>query len=234
MSDDATRSGAPEDGRLVIIVLVSGDAARTVLVPPTGSITFGRDDGSTLAVEDASVSRAHARIHAGGRTCLIEDLGSRNGTRVRGVPIRPNTKVPLSPGDVIECGDVMLLLRREPASTRIATPAAAVAVAARPSLVVGADARWFEASGERIEIGRRGALRRVLYALTSARLSDRRAQSVDALFEAGWPGERIHPESASARVYTAIQRLRALGLDDLLVTQDDGYLLAGDADVRWA
>jgi hypothetical protein len=30
------------------------------------------------------------------------------------------------------------------------------------------------------------------------------------------------------RVYTAVRRLRALGLGDALVTRDDGYLLSPD------
>jgi biotin operon repressor len=55
---------------------------------------------------------------------------------------------------------------------------------------------------------------------------------VDALLAAGWPGERVDYEAGVARVYTTIQRLRALGLQNVLVTQDDGYLLDPSTPVR--
>ncbi len=54
------------------------------------------------------------------------------------------------------------------------------------------------------------------------------ALSLDALFEAGWPGENIVQSAAHRRVYTAIGTLRDLGLRDVLIRRDDGYLLATD------
>jgi DNA-binding SARP family transcriptional activator len=47
----------------------------------------------------------------------------------------------------------------------------------------------------------------------------------DQLFAAGWPGERAQPEAAAQRVHTAIWTLRTLGLRDVLIGRDDGYLL---------
>jgi len=41
----------------------------------------------------------------------IEDLGSANGTYVREVRIRPGKHVPVTTGDVIRLGGVLLLLR---------------------------------------------------------------------------------------------------------------------------
>jgi hypothetical protein len=59
------------------------------------------------------------------------------------------------------------------------------------------------------------------------RLSDPgAATNAVALLELGWPGERVRHESGMLRVYTAIRRLRALGLADALETRDDGYLLS--------
>src|SRR5262249_31289564 len=50
-------------------------------------VWLGRDGSSGLALRDACVSRRHARIdlHQGG--LRLEDCGSRNGTRLRGVAI---------------------------------------------------------------------------------------------------------------------------------------------------
>ena len=56
------------------------------------------------------------------------------------------------------------------------------------------------------------------------------SSSADALLAAGWPGERLRYDSGMLRVYTAIRRLRALGLERVLLTRDDGYQL--DPEVR--
>lgn len=80
-----------------------------------------------------------------------------------------------------------------------------------------------------IELVRHGSLRRVLAALVDARLATPGgALSADALLEAGWPGEKVRYDSGMLRVYTAIRRLRRLGLEDVLLTRDDGYLLRPD------
>jgi hypothetical protein len=93
-------------------------------------------------------------------------------------------------------------------------------------ITVADDGTWFEAAGTRVDVARRGAVRRILAALASSRLeSASRALTVDELFQIGWPGERIPYESQVRRVYTAIWTLRTLGLEGLLLTRDEGYLL---------
>lgn len=96
--------------------------------------------------------------------------------------------------------------------------------------VVGPEARNVRPPDrEAIDLARHGSLRRVLDALVEARLtSPGRALSADALLEAGWPGEKVRYDSGMLRVYTAIRRLRRLGLEEVLVTRDDGYLLRQD------
>lgn len=93
-------------------------------------------------------------------------------------------------------------------------------------LTVAEDGTWFEAAGAKVDVARRGAVRRILAALAESRLeSATRALTVDELFQIGWPGERIPYESQVRRVYTAIWTLRTLGLEGLLLTRDEGYLL---------
>jgi predicted ATPase len=48
--------------------------------------------------------------------------------------------------------------------------------------------------------------------------------TADALFAAGWPGEAVVMTSTN-RVHVALSKLRSLGLRDVLVRRDDGYLL---------
>jgi predicted ATPase len=75
-----------------------------------------------------------------------------------------------------------------------------------------------------IDLSRRAALRRILSALADKH-SRGEGLTHTEVREAGWPGERMGAESASARVYMAIRRLRGLGLDEAIVTTADGYAL---------
>lgn len=75
---------------------------RFVLSP--GINTIGRDVASTICINDASVSRNHARIIVTGDQVTLEDLKSKNGTQIMGATI----KVPsaLRDGDEVEFGHV--------------------------------------------------------------------------------------------------------------------------------
>jgi DNA-binding winged helix-turn-helix (wHTH) protein len=53
---------------------------RTALEP--GETVIGRDPGAGLYIDDPSVSRRHARIVLTEESATIEDLGSKNGTRI--------------------------------------------------------------------------------------------------------------------------------------------------------
>ncbi|MEW5739488.1 MAG: AAA family ATPase [Myxococcota bacterium] len=104
------------------------------------------------------------------------------------------------------------------------------------ALTVAKDGTWFSREGgERVELTRRKAVRLILLALTSARV-DRpgEALSWEALLAAGWPGERPVTDSGLKRVYTAIWTLRTIGLEGVLITRGDGYLLDPAAAVSWA
>jgi predicted ATPase len=97
----------------------------------------------------------------------------------------------------------------------------------RRVLVVEPSAEWFELKpAPRRSCAQRHVLRRLLAALVAARIdSPGRALSTMELFERGWPGEKAIPGSASNRVYVSIAGLRRLGLKDILVAREGGYLL---------
>jgi hypothetical protein len=56
--------------------------------------------------------------------------------------------------------------------------------------------------------------------------------TVDALFAAGWPGERIGRRAARNRVHVGLSTLRRLGLSGVLVSSDDGYRIAPHVECR--
>ena len=64
------------------------------------SLVIGRSSRCDLAVADRCLSRQHVRIFRSGGEWLVEDMGSRNGTRVNGSMISGPT--PIAPGDVID------------------------------------------------------------------------------------------------------------------------------------
>jgi len=95
------------------------------------------------------------------------------------------------------------------------------------ALVVGEAGRWFRPPhGKRVDVGRRGALRRIVDRLAVARGDGgATALTIDDLLAAGWPGERCSPEAGARRVYTALWDLRRIGLAGSLIRRDDGYLI---------
>lgn len=96
------------------------------------------------------------------------------------------------------------------------------------ALVVDDEGKWFRTpDGERIDLARRDALRRILHALIAQRTSTTgTALSREALIAAGWPGERLLAAAAANRVRVAVATLRRLGLHDVIVTSPEGYTLS--------
>src|SRR5688572_23092895 len=64
------------------VIVRSPERPQVTEVPPRGEVLIGRGTEATLQIDDARVSRRHARIHWSGSALMIEDLGSRNGTTV--------------------------------------------------------------------------------------------------------------------------------------------------------
>ena len=62
-----------------------------------------------IRLDSPKVSRHHARVVALGREVAVEDLGSKNGTFVRGARIE--SRAILAPGDEIQIGPVKLVFR---------------------------------------------------------------------------------------------------------------------------
>ena len=95
----ATVQGAREPSRFRVLV-------RGQEMPlNSGENVIGRSPRAAVFVDDASVSREHARIDVS-TIATIEDLGSKNGTFVNGARIATST--PLRNRDVIGVGTVTL------------------------------------------------------------------------------------------------------------------------------
>ncbi|MFF5423982.1 MULTISPECIES: FHA domain-containing protein [unclassified Streptomyces] len=75
---------------------------RTWTLDPARSYTLGRDPQGDLVIDDARVSWRHATISWGGRSWVIEDHGSTNGTFVHGQRIQ---QLELAPGTAVHLGN---------------------------------------------------------------------------------------------------------------------------------
>ena len=81
-----------------------------------GATLIGRSSECQVTIEDPLVSRQHARILIDGDEAVLEDLGSRNGVKLNGAPVKKPT--PLKDGDRLRIGTQELVFCRvEPAAT---------------------------------------------------------------------------------------------------------------------
>ena len=75
----------------------------------SSELVLGREPGLPGTIDDASVSRRHARLSRDETGVFLQDLGSKNGTFVKG--IRISEPVALEDGDEIRVGLVSFVYR---------------------------------------------------------------------------------------------------------------------------
>jgi hypothetical protein len=73
-----------------------------------GNLILGRSEGADVHLEDRAASREHLRLRVAGGEVLVEDLGSRNGSRLEGVRLRG--PVPWRPGQRLTLGATTLVI----------------------------------------------------------------------------------------------------------------------------
>ena len=75
----------------------------------SGPVTIGRDADCQIVLADTTVSRHHARVLVEAEAATVEDVGSKNGTRIGGDPLdRPAL---LRDGDVLSIGSITVVYR---------------------------------------------------------------------------------------------------------------------------
>jgi len=82
-------------------------------IPKQGTILIGRSKSADVRIDHPSVSREHARLTIG-PPLGITDLGSHNGTRVRGVRLVKGGGAILLAGDPISIGFATLVVQAAP------------------------------------------------------------------------------------------------------------------------
>jgi pSer/pThr/pTyr-binding forkhead associated (FHA) protein len=89
-----------------------------------GEAVLGRGSRVDIDLEDPSVSIRHASVSPEGRTAVVTDLGSTNGTFVNGRPVHDPVRI--GEGDRLELGACVLELRVGPTEAMTPPPAPTV------------------------------------------------------------------------------------------------------------
>ena len=77
------------------------------------SVIIGRDKSCDIVLDDALVSRRHAKLIRDDEKYYIEDLNSTNGTYVNNNPLLQGLKKKLHSNDELRVGNTIIIFTRE-------------------------------------------------------------------------------------------------------------------------
>lgn len=116
------------------LIMRSGPTPGAAFTLEGDQMTIGRDSTNEIVINDAEVSRRHARLTFQGGKYVLEDLGSTNGTFVNGQRLA-GPRV-LKAGEVVSFGEQIVLvfesISLDPGATMVSPRAAAIPSASRP------------------------------------------------------------------------------------------------------
>jgi two-component system response regulator AtoC len=118
----SARSASPSEGLLVV---TGGDSVLTFPLLQD-SVTIGRARECDVILPDDALSRRHVRLHVA-PAMSVEDLGSRNGTRLRGELLERGKPAPLAVGETFQIGRFHLLVAHTPKAASHASASARTA-----------------------------------------------------------------------------------------------------------
>lgn len=105
---DNNRSSLPLETRSSLLL---EDVHSRKRYPISAGTTFGRTEAEHRFPDDALLSRKHFRIWVDAGKILIQDLGSRNRTRVNGTPVATKHPQEIKPGDEVTAGKLRLVVK---------------------------------------------------------------------------------------------------------------------------
>lgn len=116
------------------LIMRTGPTPGAAFILEGDQLNIGRDSTNEIVINDAEVSRRHARLTFQGGKYVLEDLGSTNGTFVNGQRLA-GPRV-LKAGEVVSFGEQIVLVfevtTNDPGATVVSPRAAAVPSVSRP------------------------------------------------------------------------------------------------------
>lgn len=119
------------------LIMRSGPTPGATFALEGDQIDIGRDSSNGIVINDAEISRRHARLTFQGGKYVLEDLGSTNGTFVNGQRLA-GPRV-LKSGEVVSFGEQIVMIYEAvhiDAGATVVSPRAAVVPAAAPRPVM--------------------------------------------------------------------------------------------------
>jgi len=120
------------------LVVKTGPAPGKTFALSKNELTIGRDANNEITINDAEISRHHAKLTLTGDGYAIEDMGSTNGTYID--EKRIGTQSMLAVGNVVRLGDNVQLIYEYAGLDPDATIASSGKQAAAPKPVAAAPA----------------------------------------------------------------------------------------------
>ncbi|MCK6538476.1 MAG: FHA domain-containing protein [Anaerolineales bacterium] len=116
------------------LIMRTGPTPGAIFTLEGDQLNVGRDSSNDITINDAEVSRRHARLTFQGGKYVLEDLGSTNGTFVNGQRLA-GPRV-LKAGEVVSFGEQIVLVfevtTTDPGATVVSPRAAVVPSISRP------------------------------------------------------------------------------------------------------
>lgn len=109
--EDTLRVDARPDAQRPTLTALWEGGGFTLFLPDRPQLVLGRGSSADIVIDHPSISRRHVTLHLGAELS-IEDLGSSNGTKVRGHALDPKQRTPLRWGEPIEVGQTLVMLNR--------------------------------------------------------------------------------------------------------------------------
>jgi two-component system, NtrC family, response regulator AtoC len=105
------KNASSGDGNERFHLLVMGpDVFATYPLPDAGEVHIGRAEDAGVVVDDPLTSRHHAVLRMGVPIQIV-DLGSANGTSVRGVALSAHQPTTIVPGEAVTIGETLLMVQ---------------------------------------------------------------------------------------------------------------------------
>jgi DNA-binding NtrC family response regulator len=119
VANESTAKLSPDAAGYELLIAGHGDPWTLELAQGT-TLVIGRGEDADVRLVADGVSRRHAVLRVEPEGFTVEDLGSSNGTLVRGQPVPPQTTLGIAVGESFLVGEFVLLVRplRSSASVR--------------------------------------------------------------------------------------------------------------------
>ncbi len=114
---DLGRDVIDVSGRTLYLVAIVGSRMHRFEVMAGSKVVIGRSEEADVQIDTPGLSRVHAKVSLDD-SLAVQDLGSRNGTRVNGITIQGWH--PFRLGQPIELGDVLLVVQDRSATGSLA------------------------------------------------------------------------------------------------------------------